>query len=46
MNNQNANNQITCPYCRFKGVPILKQKNGKKKYLCPQCGNVVSFRRK
>lgn len=40
------NKEFICPYCRFKGVPILEQKNGKKKYLCPQCGNVVSFRRK
>lgn len=42
------NDIIVCPYCRYIGAPITKQKKSTKKYIyiCPQCGNAVTFRRK
>lgn len=40
-------NEISCPYCRYKGEALVEtQKGGGKRYLCPRCGEYVKFRRK
>lgn len=40
-------NEITCPYCRFKGEALVEtQKGGGRRYICARCGEYVKFRRK
>lgn len=41
-----AGNEIVCPHCGLKGEAIYEGKRGQVRKICPQCGNVVTFRRK